>query len=191
VTVSCLALSTFLAPFLGWALVDDFKISLDVIAALLTIVGFSINDTIVIFDRLREIRGKSPFVTPVMVDRALNQTLSRTILTSGTSLLATLILYIVGGQGIHAFAFYDADRHHQRYVQHDLHCLAVGALAAAASGSEGVSQRSGPPTSISGPDQSAAQTNESTVRARESLAIDSNVPRLPAEACGRFFLMQS
>ena len=105
VTVSCLALSTFLAPFMGWALVDDFKISLDVIAALLTIVGFSINDTIVIFDRLREIRGKSPFVTPVMVDRALNQTLSRTILTSGTSLLATLILYIMGGQGIHAFAF--------------------------------------------------------------------------------------
>jgi SecD/SecF fusion protein len=105
VTVSCLALSTFVAPFLGWALVDDFKISLDVIAALLTIVGFSINDTIVIFDRLREIRGKSPFLTSEMVDRALNQTLSRTILTSGTSLLATLILYIFGGQGIHAFAF--------------------------------------------------------------------------------------
>lgn len=105
VTVSCLALSTFVAPFLGWALVDDFKISLDVIAALLTIVGFSINDTIVIFDRLREIRGKSPFVTPEMIDRALNQTLSRTILTSGTSLIATLILYVFGGQGIHAFAF--------------------------------------------------------------------------------------
>lgn len=105
VTVSCLALSTFVAPFLGWALVDDFKISLDVIAALLTIVGFSINDTIVIFDRLREIRGKSPFVTPEIVDRALNQTLSRTILTSGTSLIATLILYLFGGQGIHAFAF--------------------------------------------------------------------------------------
>jgi len=105
VTVSCLALSTFVAPFLAWALVDDFKISLDVIAALLTIVGFSINDTIVIFDRLREIRGKSPFVTPEMVDRALNQTLSRTILTSGTSLIATLILYLFGGQGIHAFAF--------------------------------------------------------------------------------------
>jgi SecD/SecF fusion protein len=54
---------------------------------------------------LREIRGKSPFVTPEIVDRALNQTLSRTILTSGTSLIATLILYIFGGQGIHAFAF--------------------------------------------------------------------------------------
>jgi SecD/SecF fusion protein len=105
VAIGCLALSTFVAPFLGWALVDDFKISLDVVAALLTIVGFSINDTIVIFDRLREIRGKSPVVTAEMVDRALNQTLSRTILTSGTALLAALILYAFGGQGIHAFAF--------------------------------------------------------------------------------------
>ncbi|MFM8496034.1 MAG: protein translocase subunit SecD, partial [Planctomycetia bacterium] len=59
VTIACLALSKFVAPFMGWALVDDFKISLDVVAALLTIVGFSINDTIVIFDRLRELRGKA------------------------------------------------------------------------------------------------------------------------------------
>jgi SecD/SecF fusion protein len=105
VAVACLALSRFVAPFLGWALVDDFKISLDVVAALLTIIGFSINDTIVIFDRLRELRGKSRFVTADMVDRAVNQTLSRTILTSGTAFLATLILYAFGGQGIHAFAF--------------------------------------------------------------------------------------
>ena len=105
VAVSCLALSKFVAPYLGWALVDDFKISLDVVAALLTIIGFSINDTIVIFDRLRELRGKSRFVTAEMIDRAVNQTLSRTILTSGTALLATIILYAYGGQGIHAFAF--------------------------------------------------------------------------------------
>ena len=105
VTVACLALSKFVAPYLGWALVDDFKISLDVVAALLTIVGFSINDTIVIFDRLRELRGKSQFVTAGMIDKAVNQTLSRTILTSGTAFLATLILYLFGGQGIHAFAF--------------------------------------------------------------------------------------
>jgi SecD/SecF fusion protein len=105
VAVACLAFSSFVAPFLGWALVDDFKISLDVVAALLTIVGFSINDTIVIFDRLRELRGKSPFVTAEMIDKAVNQTLSRTILTSGTALLATIILYFFGGQGIHAFAF--------------------------------------------------------------------------------------
>ena len=105
VAVACLALSTYVAPYLGWALVDDFKISLDVVAALLTIIGFSINDTIVIFDRLRELRGKGRYVTAAMVDKAVNQTLSRTILTSGTALLATLILYAVGGQGIHAFAF--------------------------------------------------------------------------------------
>ncbi|MFM7289676.1 MAG: protein translocase subunit SecF, partial [Planctomycetia bacterium] len=105
VAVACLALSTYVSRFLGWALVDDFKISLDVVAALLTIVGFSINDTIVIFDRLRELRGKSPYVTAAMIDKAVNQTLSRTILTSGTALLATLILYLLGGQGIHAFAF--------------------------------------------------------------------------------------
>ena len=105
VTVACLALSKFVAPFMGWALVDDFKISLDVVAALLTIVGFSINDTIVIFDRLRELRGKARYVTAGMIDKAVNQTLSRTILTSGTAFLATLILYAFGGQGIHAFAF--------------------------------------------------------------------------------------
>jgi SecD/SecF fusion protein len=105
VAVAFLAASKYLAPFLGWALMDEFKISLDVVAALLTIVGFSINDTIVIFDRLREIRGKSQLVTAEMIDRAVNQTLSRTILTSGTAFIAALILYLFGGQGIHAFAF--------------------------------------------------------------------------------------
>ena len=105
VTIACIALRVYVAPYLGWALVDDFKISLDVVAALLTIVGFSINDTIVIFDRMREIRGKSSAVSAEMVDRAINQTLSRTILTSGTALLAAIILYCLGGQGIHAFAF--------------------------------------------------------------------------------------
>jgi SecD/SecF fusion protein len=105
VAVACLAMSHYVSPFLGWALVDDFKISLDVVAALLTIIGFSINDTIVIFDRLRELRGKAQYVTGAMVDKAVNQTLSRTILTSGTAFLATLILYLFGGPGIHAFAF--------------------------------------------------------------------------------------
>ncbi len=105
IALACLAASRFLAPFMGWALVDEFRISLDVVAALLTIVGFSINDTIVIFDRLREMRGKAKFLTPEMVDRGINQTLSRTILTSGTAFLAVLILYAVGGAGIHAFAF--------------------------------------------------------------------------------------
>ena len=62
VTIAVLAVSYYVADYLGWAMVDPFKISLDVVAALLTIVGFSINDTIVIFDRIREIKGKSPEV---------------------------------------------------------------------------------------------------------------------------------
>jgi SecD/SecF fusion protein len=105
VTVGFLALSYWLAPYFGWAMVDPFKISLAVVAALLTIVGYSINDTIVIFDRIREIRGKNPDLTEKMINDSVNQTLGRTLLTSGTVLIGTLILYFVGGEGIHPFAF--------------------------------------------------------------------------------------
>lgn len=84
---------------------EDFKVNLPVIAALLTIVGFSINDTIVIFDRVREIKGKSPKLTRDMVNLALNQTLSRTILTSLTTGMTTLVLYLLGGESIHGFTF--------------------------------------------------------------------------------------
>jgi SecD/SecF fusion protein len=105
VAVAALALSYWLAPYLHFLKVDQFKISLDVVAALLTIVGFSINDTIVIFDRIREVKGKSPDLTAATVNRALNETLSRTILTAGTVFIVTLILYAAGGEGIHAFAF--------------------------------------------------------------------------------------
>jgi preprotein translocase SecF subunit len=77
-----------------------------VVAAMLTIMGFSINDTIVIFDRIREdlklgLRGS--FLE--IINHALNQTLSRTIITSGTTLLATLALYLFGGGAINDFAF--------------------------------------------------------------------------------------
>ena len=70
VTVAALAVSYYVAPYLGWAMVDPFKISLDVVAALLTIVGFSINDTIVILDRIREIKGKSPQVTEEIIEQS-------------------------------------------------------------------------------------------------------------------------
>ena len=86
-------------------LVDPFKISLAVVAALLTIVGFSINDTIVVFDRIREVRGKSPELTEDMINLSVNATLSRTLLTSGTVFIASIILYLIGGPGIHAFAY--------------------------------------------------------------------------------------
>lgn len=106
VTLGAVALSIFLAPALGPVLmIDPLKINLPLIAAFLTIVGYSINDTIVTFDRLREIRGKSPNLTPAMVNQAINQTLARTLLTSLTVMLVVFILYLFGGQGIHGFAY--------------------------------------------------------------------------------------
>lgn len=93
-----------LAGFVGgpWL---DFKINLPMIAAFLTIVGYSLNDTIVVFDRVREVRGKNPALTDDMVNTSLNQTLSRTLLTSLTTLIVVIILYGWGGEGIRGFAF--------------------------------------------------------------------------------------
>jgi SecD/SecF fusion protein len=105
VTVAFLAMSYYLSPYLGFLQVDPFKISLSVLAALLTIIGFSINDTIVVFDRIREVRGKSTELTEQVINLSVNQTLSRTLLTSGTVFIASIILYFVGGPGIHGFAF--------------------------------------------------------------------------------------
>jgi SecD/SecF fusion protein len=107
VTLGALALSTWLAriPGLEFLLIEPFKISLPIIAAFLTIIGYSLNDTIVIFDRIREMRGKSPVISVELANSAINQTLSRTILTSLTVFIVVLILYIVGGEGIHGFAF--------------------------------------------------------------------------------------
>jgi len=85
---------------------DGRQFNATTVAALLTIVGFSINDTIVIFDRIREdlklgIRGTFAEI----LNRALNQTLSRTIITSGTVFIATVALYLFGGGPINDFAF--------------------------------------------------------------------------------------
>ena len=82
------------------------ELNATMVAAILTIIGFSINDTIVIFDRIREdlklgVRGSFREI----INQALNQTLSRTLITSGTVLLATLSLFIFGGGAINDFAF--------------------------------------------------------------------------------------
>ena len=82
------------------------EISLPIIAALLTIIGYSLNDTIIVYDRIRENLkkyNKNPLY--VTVNRSVNETLSRTILTSGTTLIAVLSLLILGGGIIHDFAF--------------------------------------------------------------------------------------
>lgn len=86
-------------------LLQDFKIDLPAVAALLTLVGFSVNDTIVVFDRIREVRGKNPLLTPQMINDSINQTLSRTVLSSLTLLLVVVVLYFFGGAGVHLFAF--------------------------------------------------------------------------------------
>jgi len=83
-----------------------FEISLTVIAALLTLVGYSMNDTIVIFDRIREnsrLMRREPF--PDIVNRSINQTLSRTILTSGLTFLTVLVLFVMGGPALRSFSF--------------------------------------------------------------------------------------
>ncbi len=105
ITLGVIALSYWLAPFLRVLLIDEFKIGLSVLAAFLTIIGYSLNDTIVVFDRIREVRGKAPRLTSEMINTSINQTLSRTLLTSFTTLLVVVVLYMFGGQGIHAFAF--------------------------------------------------------------------------------------
>jgi SecD/SecF fusion protein len=86
-------------------LIQDFKIDLPTVAALLTLVGYSVNDTIVVFDRIREVRGKNPLLTAQMINDSVNQTLSRTLLTSFATWLVVIVLYIWGGEGVHLFAF--------------------------------------------------------------------------------------
>lgn len=82
------------------------EISLTVIAALLTLMGYSMNDTIVIFDRIREnlkVSRRESFVE--VANKSINQTLSRTVLTSGLTFLTVLALYLFGGQVLHGFSF--------------------------------------------------------------------------------------
>ena len=82
------------------------EISLTVIAAILTLVGYSMNDTIVVFDRIREnLRLSRRESLPDLVNRSINQTLSRTVLTSGLTFLTVLSLYIFGGQVLNGFSF--------------------------------------------------------------------------------------
>jgi SecD/SecF fusion protein len=105
ITIGILAISHWLFRPLGFLLIDDFKISLTIVAAILTIIGYSLNDTIVVFDRIREVKGKSPNLTEKMINTSVTQTLSRTLLTSSTTIIAILLMYIWGGEGIHGFAF--------------------------------------------------------------------------------------
>ena len=82
------------------------EFTLPVIAALLTIIGYSLNDTIIVFDRIREnLRKYKKSSLDVIINRSVNETLSRTLLTSGTTLVVVLALFVLGGGIIHDFAF--------------------------------------------------------------------------------------
>jgi preprotein translocase subunit SecF len=84
----------------------DKEFTLVVIASILTIIGYSLNDTIVVFDRIREnTRRKSKETLESLINMSVNQTLSRTLLTSGTTLIVVLGLFFLGGEIIHDFAF--------------------------------------------------------------------------------------
>jgi preprotein translocase SecF subunit len=91
---------------LGAVSITNREVTLTVVAALLTIAGFSINDTIVVFDRIRERRQSLRRERPEKVmNLAVNETLSRTIITSFTVFLTVLALFLLGGEVIHDFAF--------------------------------------------------------------------------------------
>src|SRR5437764_15100761 len=78
---------------------------MSVVVGILTIMLYSMIDTIVVFDRIRENRGKFGHVSRKIVNDAINQTLSRTLLTAGTNIVTVAIMYFLGGEGIHGFTF--------------------------------------------------------------------------------------
>lgn len=91
---------------LGFFSLTDKEISLNVVAALLTLVGYSMNDTIVVFDRIREtLKLSRRELTRAIVNDSINQTLSRTVLTSGLTLISALALWLFGGPVLNGFAF--------------------------------------------------------------------------------------
>jgi SecD/SecF fusion protein len=106
VTVGAVTACTYIAATtIGQKLlIGDFKIDLAMIAAFLTLLGYSINDTIVIYDRIRENRRKGT-LTPQIINNSINETLSRTLLTSTTTLLVLVVMYIFGGKGLRGFNF--------------------------------------------------------------------------------------
>jgi len=107
VTVGMVSACTYIAATtIGQKLlIGDFKIDLAMIAAFLTLLGYSINDTIVVYDRIRENRRKGTILTPQIINNSINETLSRTLLTGTTTLLVLLVMYIFGGKGLRGFNF--------------------------------------------------------------------------------------
>jgi SecD/SecF fusion protein len=106
-TLAAIGFAHLLAPtFLGDALLlEPFRVNLNLVAAVLTVLGWSMNDTVVIFDRIRENRGKYGHLSRRIINDSINQTMPRTLLTGGTTILTIFIMYVFGGPGIHGFTF--------------------------------------------------------------------------------------
>jgi SecD/SecF fusion protein len=85
--------------------IEPFRINLTVVAGILTIMSYSMIDTIVVFDRIRENRGRYGHLDRNVINTAINQTLSRTLLTCGTTIMTVSFMYFLGGAGIHGFTF--------------------------------------------------------------------------------------
>jgi len=105
-TAAALAVFHDVTITLGLLTVFGYDVTLNVIAALLTLVGYSVNDTIVIFDRVREnLRQRRRDNLATVVNDSINQTLSRTLITSGLTFLAVAALFFLGGEVLRGFAF--------------------------------------------------------------------------------------
>jgi SecD/SecF fusion protein len=107
ITLGAVTACTYIASTsIGEALlIGDFKINLAMIAAFLTLIGYSLNDTIVVFDRIRENRGKNRLLNSQTITDSINQTISRTIMTSFTTFIVVLVMYIFGGPGLRDLNF--------------------------------------------------------------------------------------
>jgi preprotein translocase subunit SecF len=91
-----------IAALIAW----NYEFDLTVVAALLTVIGFSVNDTVIVSDRIREnMRKDRRSALAAIINRSINETLSRTVLTTGTGLFVVIALYLLGGTVIHGFAF--------------------------------------------------------------------------------------
>ena len=90
----------------GAFLITQKEFSLQIVAALLAIIGYSINDTVVIYDRVREIEENNPSLTlPQVINRAINETMSRTIITAGTTFIVSVVMFVMGGPVLRDFFF--------------------------------------------------------------------------------------
>lgn len=107
IIIGALGLSHYIGKtvFGSAILVEPFRVNLIMVAAILTVMSYSMIDTIVVFDRIRENRGKMGMVSRQVINDSINQTLSRTLLTAGTTIFTVFAMYVIGGSGIHGFTF--------------------------------------------------------------------------------------